>query len=146
MIIAGLGIYFLLVELAKLASDDEGASGMAMSGILVLIGFASKIYWDVRYSVETYQATVMQTLYNKSNDNHSGVILFLLDALATQEWKEAAIAFALLARHKRLVETELDGLAEAFVTRLLKKFEPGDAQTPAVNFEVDDAVQKLVRF
>ena len=43
LVIAGLGLYFLFAEFSKLISSDEPLSATAMSGVAVLIGFASKM-------------------------------------------------------------------------------------------------------
>ncbi len=51
-------------------------------------------------------------------DNHSGVILYLVEQLKYQEWKETAIAYCILLREGPLSERKLDDICEKFLEDL----------------------------
>jgi hypothetical protein len=56
-----------------------------------------------------------------SMDNHGGVVLYLVEQLKYQEWKETAIAYAFLLREGALSEQELDDVCEKFLRDLSSK-------------------------
>lgn len=113
----------------------------AMAAMLVMVvGYASKVFVGFQSSKARYQHVLTQSLYHKNQDNDFGVVHYLVDALEEQEFKEAAIAYALLHRAgpAGLTERELDEQAEQFLSEQFDGLE--------VDFEVDDALKKLLRF
>ena len=51
-------------------------------------------------------------------DNHSGVILYLMEQLKFQEWKESVIAYSFLLREGPLSENDLDVTCEQYLSNL----------------------------
>jgi hypothetical protein len=76
-------------------------------------------------------------LYFKNLDNNTGVFYHLIDAAEEEEIKEAVLAYYFLQTEKRPpVKNELDELIEKwFETKWNSK----------INFEIDDALDKLYR-
>lgn len=154
-----LGLYFALSQFSALFTDEEVDATM-VTACVGLLALASRTYWNIQWSVDVYKTILSETLYNKSIDNHRGVLLFLIEALEAQELKEALIAYVFaLKAGAPITESELDLKCEAFVQRELEATVDAtqlhaagvaDAQAkppqlPTVDFEVDDAVDKLAR-
>jgi len=82
--------------------------------------------------------TLTQNLYFKNLDNNAGVFHRLLDEAEEEEGKEALLAYAFLLQSDRaLALTDLDSYIESWFERQLGC---------RVDFEIDDAIQKLIRF
>ena len=60
-------------------------------------------------------------IFFHSMDNHGGVILYLVEQLKYQEWKETVIAYAFLLRDGAMPENELDEVCEKFLRDLSAK-------------------------
>ena len=105
---AVLGLYFALHAFSELFSD-EGVDSTALAACIGesrsissssrlshhhhrhhclcqtgFLAYASRTYWAIQWSVDTYRTVLSETLYKKSGDNHRGVILFLMEALEVQ--------------------------------------------------------------
>jgi hypothetical protein len=84
-----------------------------------------------------FMQTLTRNLYFKNLDNNAGVFLRLINDAEEEEAKEAILAYCFLVRSaKALTPAELDGEIENW-------FE--DHWQTSIDFEVDDALQKLVR-
>ncbi|MGH1370927.1 MAG: TMEM143 family protein [Cellvibrionaceae bacterium] len=82
--------------------------------------------------------TLTQNLYFKNLDNNAGVFHRLLDEAEEEEGKEALLAYAFLLQADRSLSLlELDTHIERWFERQLGC---------RVDFEIDDAIQKLIRF
>ena len=77
-----------------------------------------------------------QSLYHKNLDNDLGVIFYVVDALEEQEFNEAVLAYFILSHDGEMTQKKLDACCERY---LKQHFEV------EVNFEVRDALAKLVR-
>ena len=88
---------------------------------------------------DKYQLNLTRSLYYQNLDNNAGVLFRILDEAEEQECREVILAYALLRRRAGEIgwtEDELDAATERFLH---------DALGFAVDFEVADALQKLVR-
>ena len=148
---AVLGLYFALHAFSELFSD-EGVDSTALAACIGFLAYASRTYWAIQWSVDTYRTVLSETLYKKSGDNHRGVILFLMEALEAQELKEVLISYVFaLVSSGAITEKDLDTQAEGFIKEELEAVELAAAKEgepikmPSVDFEVDDAVDKLAR-
>lgn len=82
--------------------------------------------------------TLTQNLYFKNLDNNAGVFHRLLDEAEEEEGKEALLAYAFLLQADRALPlSDLDAYIESWFERQLGC---------RVDFEIDDAIQKLIRF
>jgi hypothetical protein len=145
-----LGLYFAIDQIGDVFRG-EGVDVTAMTAAVGFLMFALNTYWNVQWAVDVYKTILSETLYNRSSDSHRGVILYLTEALETQEFKEALIAYAIaLQAAAPITEKELDQRCEAFIRAELDAVPPPPgtvrARTPSVDFEVDDATDKIIRF
>lgn len=72
-------------------------------------------------------------------DNHTGAIVYLMQQLKSQEFKEAAMAYILLLQEP-LTQNELDQKCEKFLEDLSAEFH---SDIKKIDFEAEDAHQKL---
>jgi hypothetical protein len=87
-------------------------------------------------------------------DNHVGVILYLMEQLKFQEFKEAAIGYVFLLHEGRLTEQALDNICEKYLQDLQAHSEEKIgifqhiflAYDKDIDFECNDALEKLLRF
>ena len=101
-----------------------------------LAGYGSKIVFQFKVSKDRYMLLLTDALYSKHRDNDLGVILYLVDSVVEQEYKESLLAYAFLARGGPMTEEALDRQCEQF---LLDHF------GLRVDFESSDALAKLQR-
>jgi len=136
------------VDLVKLAMST--VSGLAVVGfklfmsainplLLVvllssLVAYAGRAIVGYRSSRARYEHLVTDALYNKSRDNGLGVVLFLVDCMEEQEWKEVLLGWALLDHDGPCRSGELDRRCERW---LVERF---GIET---DFEISDALVKL---
>jgi len=116
-----------------------GLFGM-LALVFGLLGYAVKSFFGYMRTKEKHQFNLTQNLYFKNLDNNIGVLFRVLDEAEEQEFREAILAYFMLWRHapsEGWTMTELDDVAENY----LQTGFGIDA-----DFEVDDAVDKLVRF
>lgn len=109
----------------------------AISGLVAVGAFVMR--QRLKYEAQTlrYQKRLADTVYFRNLANNAGVIDLLAGAGAEQDVKEALLAYAVLRKAERpMTHAEIDAAAEAF---LREKF------GLAVNFEIHDALGKLVR-
>jgi len=136
----------LLMAVAKGFTAAIGALFHGFWGVVAFLGF---IGGTAGYGVKSllgyirtknkYQLNLTRSLYYQNLDNNAGVIFRILDEAEEQECREVILAYALLRRRAGQAgwtEDELDAAAERFLQ---------DALGFAVDFEVADALRKLVR-
>ncbi len=109
---------------------------VALAALATVGGYAGKVFFGFKASRDRYQHLVTQSLYHKNLDNDLGVIFYLMDSLEAQEFKEAVLAYYCLATCGASTPAELDGHCERL---MLEHFQV------AVDFDIDDALQKLHR-
>ena len=130
-----LGLIGLVVGLTKGMGGDGDKSAVAVV-FSVLLLLAIKTVTRFLNTRRKYMLQMSQDLYHKNLDNDVGVIQYLVDNIEDQEFKEAFIAYMLLAKAGQpLTEEELDEAAERFLNSHFNGLE--------VDFEVDDALEKI---
>jgi hypothetical protein len=108
-----------------------------LAGLGALGAYLWKQTTNFRNRKLRFMQTLTQNLYFKNLDNNAGVFFRLINDAEEEECKEAILAYYfLLISNNALTKTELDNtienwFAERWQTRL--------------DFEIDDAVEKLVR-
>jgi len=102
-----------------------------------LVAYAGRAIVGYRTSRARYQHLVTDALYTKSRDNGLGVLLFLVDCMEEQEWKEVLLGWVLLDRDGACGSRELDRRCERW---LKERF---GIET---DFEIRDALAKLKQF
>ena len=104
------------------------------------IGYGLKSFFGYLQTKDKYHLHLARSLYYQNLDNNAGVFARLVYEAEQQEVREALVAYALLRRHQAehgISAAELDGIAERWLEAFLEM---------PVDFEVDDAVEKLTRW
>lgn len=84
-----------------------------------------------------FMQTLTRNLYFKNLDNNAGVFFRLINDAEEEECKEAILAYYfLLISNKALTKNELDSMIETWFAQRWQA---------SLDFEIDDALQKLVR-
>jgi hypothetical protein len=116
-------------------------NGLALCGLVGgSIGYGLRSFHGYLQTKQRYQLSLTESLYYQNLDNNAGVLMRLLDEAEEQENREALLAWFFLwhaAPANGFTADELDRHIEAFLVDKLKR---------PVDFEVDDALVKLVRF
>jgi len=101
-----------------------------------LVAYGGRAIMGYRTSRARYEHLVTDALYSKSRDNGLGVVLFLVDCMEEQEWKEVLLGWVLLDRDGGCGGRELDRRCERW---LKERF---GVET---DFEISDALAKLLQ-
>lgn len=112
---------------------------MFLGFVVGTAGYGVKSFLGYLRTKDKYQLNLTRSLYYQNLDNNAGVLFRILDEAEEQECREVILAYALLRRragNHGWTEEELDVAAETFLQ---------DALGFAVDFEVADALEKLVR-
>ena len=116
-------------------------SSLAMLGLVGgTLGYGVRSFYGYLNTKQKYQLNLTQSLYYQNLDNNAGAIYRLLDEAEEQENREAMLAYFYLwheAPAEGWSEQELDEQIEAFLR---------NATAHEVDFEVSDALEKLMRF
>lgn len=111
---------------------------VAFGAAIFTVGiFASRQLARFRFKKLQFLKTLADNLYYRNLDNNAGVIHHLIDNAEEEEAKEAILGYAFLLAHGPATEADLDARIEAWLREILGR---------PVDFEVDDALAKLVRF
>jgi len=106
-------------------------------GILALVMFTNRMLGKVKSRRVAYLKYLSENLYFKVLDNSAGVLHHLIDAAEEEDVKEAILAYYfILARDRGFTEIELDREVERWFR---------EKHGTELDFEVDDAMKKLVR-
>ena len=130
-------VFALMIVLGVATGEVNEAAVIA--GLSGLIGLGMFLFrqWDKFKSRKMlFMKMLSENLYFRNIDNNEGVITRLIDEAEEEEHKEAIIAYTFLLQEPALTVEELDERAEAW---LLERFDID------VDFEVDDALAKLIR-
>ncbi|HAB14811.1 MAG TPA: hypothetical protein DCE47_24265, partial [Planctomycetaceae bacterium] len=100
-----------------------------------LIAYVGRTVMGYRTSRARYEHLVTDALYAKSRDNGLGVVLFLVDCMEEQEWKEALLAWTMLDRNGPCDTEKVDKYCEEWLD---EKF------NIKTDFEVEDGLGKLL--
>ena len=136
----------ILITLVKIIKGVALLATATLTGLLSFfallggtIGYGVKSFMGYLRTKDKYHLNLTRSLYFQNLDNNAGVLHRLLDEAEEQEVRESILAWFLLwqrAPTEGWTEPELDAAAESF---LLEHF------SIDVDFEVDDAVEKLAR-
>lgn len=133
-----IGLALSIVGLGEKPATVTQAQLVAFGAAVFTVSiFASRQLARFRFKKLQFLKTLADNLYYRNLDNNAGVIHHLVDAAEEEEAKEAILAYAFLLAHGSASERELDERIEAWLKDLLAK---------PVDFEVDDALAKLMRF
>ncbi|MBO52848.1 MAG: hypothetical protein CMJ69_18945, partial [Planctomycetaceae bacterium] len=102
-----------------------------------LFAYVGRTVVGYRTSRARYEHLVTDALYAKSRDNGLGVVLFLVDCMEEQEWKEALLAWTMLDRNGPCDAEKLDKFCEAWLDETFNI---------KADFEVGDGLGKLLEF
>lgn len=130
-----------LLALAILFGLERGEVNLAsiVAGLGGLVGLGLFLFrqWDKFKSRKLFfMKVVSENLYFRNTDNNDGVLMRLIDEAEEEECKEALLAYVFLLHEPGLTADQLDGHIEDW---FLDRF------ALAIDFEVDDALAKLVR-
>lgn len=133
VIIGAAGVVIVLFKLVFAAALNPF---LLFAALLSVGGYGGKIFAGFKAAKDRYHHLVTQSLYHKNLDNDLGVIFYVVDALEEQEFNEAVLAYFILSHEGEMTEKRLDACCERYLKRHF------DVE---VNFEVNDALGKLVR-
>ena len=131
-----IGAVGFVVVLFKLAFTAALNPLLLLAALVSVGGYAGKIFVGFKAAKDRYHNLVTQSLYHKNLDNDLGVIFYVVDALEEQEFNEAVLAYFILLQDGEKTPQELDACCERYLKQHLNV---------EVNFEVRDALAKLVR-
>ncbi|KAK4772480.1 hypothetical protein SAY86_014255 [Trapa natans] len=101
-----------------------------------VIGYCAKTYFTFQANLAAYQNLITRSMYDKQLDSGKGTLLHLCDDVIQQEVKEVIISYFILMEQGKATRQELDLRCEQLI-----KEDFGES----CNFDVDDAVQKLLK-
>jgi hypothetical protein len=107
--------------------------------LALLVGYGYKTYATFQTQQQAYMLQLTQSLYYQNLDNNAGVLYRVLDEAEEQEAREVLLAYFYLWRHAGeagWTAERLDDHVEEELERTL---------ATKVDFEIEDAVRKLVR-
>jgi hypothetical protein len=127
----------------------QGAVTLALSSAYSLtflslvggtVGYGLKSFYGYMQTKQKYQLSLAESLYYQNLDNNAGALFRLLNEAEEQEFREAVLAYFFLltkAGDAGWKREHLDDAIEEFLERSMEI---------KVDFEIGDAVDKLVRF
>ncbi len=122
-----------------LTTLSVGSLFVLFSPIALILGYCYKTWYSFQVSKQTYSLKLTQSLYYQNLDNNGGVLYRLLDDAEEQEAREMMLSYFFLWRYagdRGWTPEELDAYIEMEIERRLHL---------AVDFEIEDALQKLER-
>jgi hypothetical protein len=133
----------LAVSIYKAFKGALLAAAAGLYGILAVIGvtcgYGVRSFYGYLQTKQRYQLNLTESLYYQNLDNNAGVIARLLSEAEEQENREAVLAYFFLWRESKgpgMTAEQLDTRIEQFLHDCLGR---------PVDFEVDDALAKLLR-
>lgn len=125
-------------EMGSLSGSEIAALGTGAIALGAVGGFLWKQWSNYRNRRIFFMKTLADNLYFKNLDNNMGVFHHIIDAAEEEECKEALLGYYFLLLHPDgLGQQELDQMVENWF------FEKHGTK---LDFEVADAVAKLIRF
>jgi len=133
----------LAVSIYKAFKGALLAAAAGLYGVLAVIGvtcgYGVRSFYGYLQTKQRYQLNLTESLYYQNLDNNAGVIARLLSEAEEQENREAVLAYFFLWRESTgrvMTADRLDVRIEQFLSDCLGR---------PVDFEVDDALAKLLR-
>lgn len=139
--LTGVGMMiWKIINGALMVAAAGVSSGLMLLGMLGgTLGYGAKSVFGYLRTKEKYQHSLTKSLYFQNLDNNAGVLCRLLDEAEEQENREALLAYYFLwqlAPAQGWSSEELDRQIEVFLQA---------ATGREIDFEVGDALQKLIR-
>eukprot|EP00124_Ichthyophonus_hoferi_P001193 Ihof_evm3s57 gene=Ihof_evmTU3s57 len=129
----------VIMGLATIISSSLEAGGFSDKLILSIVGGLGVLGWRAysqrALALQTQEAALMETLYEKMLSNNDSLILKLVHNCEEQEVSEAVLGYYMLLLHGPLDEQSLDEKAEEF---LLTQFHHD------IDFKVEHSLHKLL--
>jgi hypothetical protein len=133
----------LVVSAVKAFKGALLAAAAGIYGILALLGvtlgYGVKSFFGYLQTKQKYQLNLTESLYYQNLDNNAGVLCRLLDEAEEQENREAVLGYYFLWR-----QADGRGSTAEVLDRQIEQF-LGEALGRPIDFEVDDALAKLLR-
>jgi hypothetical protein len=137
LLIASVISFWLGLTQKEVKIDQKHLIALGL-GLATLGSFLFKQINKFKNRKIRFMKALTDNLYFKNLDNNTGVFHHLVDAAEEEEFKEAILAFYfLLTTDKDLTITELDETIESWFEK---------KHNCIINFEIDDALQKLERW
>ncbi len=137
----------IIMSVVKIVQGGLMLAFAGIYGILALlgliggtIGYGVKSFLNYLRTKDKYQLSLTRSLYYQNLDNNAGVLFRLLDEAEAQEFREAVIGYVLLwieGAGTSWTQEQLDRRAEAWLATIVDY---------PIDFEVHDAIEKLVRW
>lgn len=115
---------------------NEASILAGLSGLVGLVLFAGRQWTKFQSRKLLFMKMLSEHLYFRNTDNDDGVLSRIVDEAGEEESKEVLLAYVMLRSHPGATARELDAAVE---TWLMLRF------GARVDFEIDDALRKLVR-
>ncbi|HEX4149865.1 MAG TPA: TMEM143 family protein, partial [Pirellulales bacterium] len=133
----------LVVSAVKAFKGALLAAAAGIYGILAVLGmtlgYGVKSFFGYLQTKQKYQLNLTESLYYQNLDNNAGVLCRLLDEAEEQENREAVLGYFFLWRQAGGRGNTAEGLDRQIELFL------GEALGRPVDFEVEDALEKLLR-
>ncbi len=137
---AGIGLTLYKIGASIMESSLAAAGSLLTWGLAGVIGgYGYKSYHSYQVKKQDYSLKLTKSLYFKSLDNNTGVLMRLLDEAEEQECRETFLAYFCLWKYappEGWTAEQLDDYVELYLE--------GNAKLK-VDFEIGDALAKLER-
>jgi hypothetical protein len=137
---AGIGLTLYKIGASVMQSSVAAAGSLLTWGLAGAIGgYGYKSYYSYQVKKQKYSLNLTKSLYFKSLDNNTGVLMRLLDEAEEQECRETFLAYFCLWKYappEGWTAEQLDDYVELYLE--------GNANLK-VDFEIGDALAKLER-
>ncbi|RLP53253.1 MAG: DUF3754 domain-containing protein [Ketobacter sp.] len=138
LLLLGSLIGFWIGLSAEPVELNKASMTVLFAGVGALAGYLWKQFNSFKNRKLRFMQMLTKNLYFKNLDNNAGVFHRLVDDAEEEEGKEALLAYyILLTSGAALTQAELDARVEDW---MLSKWDC------VINFEIDDALHKLLRF
>ncbi|HQR43359.1 MAG TPA: DUF3754 domain-containing protein, partial [Gemmatales bacterium] len=132
-----------LLKLVGLAfiKGPVGAGAVGLWGLAAASGtYGYRSYYSYNFTKNQYSLQLTRSLYYQNLDNNAGVLYNLLNEAEHQEWREAMLGYFCLWKYAPpagWTARQLDDFVEEFLQKHTGQ---------KVDFEIHDALAKLIRF
>jgi hypothetical protein len=139
-------------QLAGGITAAAGLAGLAWWSIAAALGgYGYKSYYSYQTKKQHYSLRLIKSLYYRSLDNNTGVLMRLMDEAEEQECRETYLAYYFLLKHappQGWTAEQLDDYVEIYLehnTGLKVDFEIGDALAKLERLKIVEKVGKAYR-
>lgn len=138
---AGIGLTMYNIIGASIKEASAAAFGSLLTWGLAgaMGGYSYKCYYNYQVKKQDYSLKLTKSLYYKSLDNNTGVLMRLLDEAEEQECRETFLAYFCLWKY-----APAEGWSAEQLDDYVELYLEGNANLK-VDFEIGDALAKLER-